>query len=341
MSRAQRLARALDVAPLRGLLARIPTWNGVLVLNYHRVGDPGGQPWDHNLWSATEEQFDAQLSVLCREADVIGPQDLAAATGKGRHVMLTFDDGYRDNHELAFPLLRSHGLTATFFLATGFLDEPHVAWWDEITWMTRRASKGEIPAGDWLDAPITLGDGASAAAADLVAIYKRLPEERTEPYLQFLADATGAGRCGPAEAAGMWMTWDMAREVRDSGMTIGGHTVTHPLLGYISPARQEEEITTCARRLREELGEPMRWFAYPVGSPDAFTSTTKEILRREGVEHAFSFYGGYLAGTPTDAFDVPRFHVGPGMDRARLRATLRLPRLFAPTDQTRPVRQQL
>jgi peptidoglycan/xylan/chitin deacetylase (PgdA/CDA1 family) len=333
MSRAQRLAGVLDFAPLRGLLARIPTWKGVLVLNYHRIGDPEGQPWDPALWSVTAEQFDDQLAVLSREADVIGPQDLAAVTGKGRHVMLTFDDGYRDNYELAFPLLQSHGLTATFFLATGFLDEPHVAWWDEIAWMTRRASNAEVPAGEWLDDSVRLQDGASdSAGAQLVAVYKRLPEERTEPYLRFLADATGAGRCGPREAAEMWMTWDMAREMRDAGMTLGGHTVTHPLLGNISPARQEEEITTCARRLREELGEPMRWFAYPVGSPDAFTSTTKDILRREGVEHAFSFYGGYVAGTLTDPFDFPRIHVGPVMDRVRLRATLRLPQLFAPTD---------
>jgi peptidoglycan/xylan/chitin deacetylase (PgdA/CDA1 family) len=332
MSRSQRLAGLLDAPPLRRMLARVPTWKGVLLLNYHRIGDAGGQPWDRTLWSATEQQFDDQLAVLAREADVIGPADLPAvvASGKGRHVLLTFDDGYRDNYQLAFPLLRSHGLTASFFLATGFIDRPHVAWWDEIAWMTRRAQSGQLAAGEWLDTPLALGGAEQdAAIAELLRVYKRLPEARTGPYLEFLGEATGAGRCGLGEAAEMWMTWEMARELRDAGMSIGGHTATHPLLAQTSPERQAEEIATCARRLREELDEEMRWFAYPVGSPDAFSATTKDILLRQQVELAFSFYGGYVSGKSIDPLDIPRVHVGPQMNASRLRATLRLPRLFA------------
>ncbi|HWI22363.1 MAG TPA: polysaccharide deacetylase family protein [Baekduia sp.] len=333
-SRQQRLAGLLNAAPIRPWLRAFPTWKGVLVLNYHRIGDSEHQPWDRTLWSVTEQQFDDQLSVLAREADVIGPGDLASvlAAGKGRHVMLTFDDGYRDNYELALPLLRSHGLTATFFLATGFIDDPRVAWWDEIAWIVRRASAEEIPAGNWLASAVSLGDDPDAAIAELVQIYKRIPDAERPAYLGFLAAATGSGPCAPAEAAGMWMTWDMARELRDAGMSIGGHTVTHPLLGQISPERQRAEIDECARRLREELSDPMRWFAYPVGSRDAFGATTKEILRSHDVEYAFSFYGGYLSGAARDRYDIPRVHVGPMMDIPRLRATLRMPQLFARSD---------
>ncbi|MGB2710613.1 MAG: polysaccharide deacetylase family protein, partial [Conexibacter sp.] len=141
ISRTDRAAAALDARWLRALLARLPLWRGVLVLNYHRVGDGSATPWDHTLWSATAEGFDAQLTFLARHAEVVGPDDLPAlaAGRRGRRVLLTFDDGYRDNHEIAYPLLRRHGLQATFFLATGFLDRPHVAWWDEIAWMVRHA----------------------------------------------------------------------------------------------------------------------------------------------------------------------------------------------------------
>lgn len=334
MSRLNTLARLLDHAPLQWSLRRLPTWNGVLTLNYHRVGDAAAHPWDRTLWSASESLFDDQLSVLARECDVIGPGDVAVASAsRGRHVLLTFDDGYRDNYELAFPLLRSYGLSATFFLATGFIDEPHVAWWDEIAWMARRSTRSEIPAGEWLSAPAALGgDGHDAGAAELVRVYKTLPQERTGPYLDFLAETTGAGRCGPSEAAGMWMTWDMAREMRDAGMTIGGHTVNHPILARIPVAQQELEIAGCATRLGEELGQPMRWFGYPVGSPDAFTAETQNLLRDAGVEMAFSFYGGYLTGPPADPFDVPRVHAGPRLDKALLRLTLAWPQRFARPD---------
>ncbi len=128
------------------------------------------------------------------------------------------------------------------------------------------------------------------------------------------------------------MTWDHARELRAGGMTIGGHTVTHPLLARVPEERQREEIDGCAARLRERLQEPMRWFSHPVGSPDAFTARTRALLDERGVELAFSFYGGYAGGRALDRLDVPRIHVGPAMDVQRLRATLRLPQLFARPD---------
>lgn len=332
-SRSEQVASLLDAQPLRALLGHVPTWRGVIVLNYHRVGDAAGQPWDRSLFSADAGRLDEQLALLAREADVVGPADLPglAASGRGRHVMLTFDDGYRDNYEVAYPLLRRHGLSATFFLASGFLDAPHAAWWDEIAWMARNATRPEVPAAQWLPAAVPLAD-ADVAAATLVRVYKELPAERTAAYLDFLAEETGAGRCGPERVADMWMTWAMAREMRDGGMTIGGHTVTHPLLARLPEQEQAAEISGCALRLREELDEPMRWFSYPVGAPDTFTPATRQLLRDQGVELAFSFYGGYFDGSEWDPFDVRRIHVGPLMDRSRLHATLRVPRLFARPD---------
>jgi peptidoglycan/xylan/chitin deacetylase (PgdA/CDA1 family) len=312
---------------------RLPRWRGVLTLNYHRVGDASGQPWDRTLWSATAEAFDAQLAVLARDADVIAPDEVRAAMRsgrRGRRVLITFDDGYRDNWEIAFPLLRRHGLPATFFLATGFLDDPHVAWWDELAWMVRRSAAPELAAGAQLAAPLSLrADDHDATIAALCDLYKALPSERAEALLDHVADASGAGRCPPAAAAELWMTWDMARELHAGGMRIGGHTVSHPLLSRVSPERQQEEIAGCARRLADELGEPMRWFAYPVGSRDAFTAETEGILAAEGVELAFSFYGGWGRFDRWQALDVPRVHVGPHYSPQLVFAALVAPQLFA------------
>lgn len=334
-SRSDRVATALDARWLRAVLARVPAWRGVLTLNYHRVGDSSGQPWDRTLWSTTAEGFDEQLAYLGRHAQIVGPSDLAAVatSGRGRFVALTFDDGYRDNYEIAYPLLRRHGVEAAFFLATGFLDDPHVAWWDEIAWMVRRAERSCVAAGEWLAADVPLTPGAEEAAiATLVHAYKAMPAERTNAYLDHLAEATGAGRCGAGDAADLWMTWEMARELRDGGMTIGGHTVTHPVLAQLPADAQEREIAGCAGRLQEELGEPMRWFAYPVGFRGSFTDVTQAILARYGVELAFSFYGGYARYSQWEPLDIPRIHVGPQMDRRLLQASWRLPQLFARPD---------
>jgi peptidoglycan/xylan/chitin deacetylase (PgdA/CDA1 family) len=317
-SAGERVAGMLDVAWARPLLRRLPTWRGVLVLNYHRVGDSTGSPFDHALWSATADGFDAQLALLARETDVVGPEDVDALArgGRGRHVLITFDDGYRDNYEIALPLLRAHGLSATFFLATGFLDRPHVAWWDEIAWMTRNATK-------------PLPGGGDAVGKRLTHEYKHLPAERTAAFLDEIAEQTGAGRCDAAAAAGMWMSWDEARELRDAGMSIGGHTVTHPVLGQLDEPQQRAEIGGCRERIGAQLSEPMRWFSYPVGFPGSFDATTQRLLGEHGVELAFSFYGGWQRAGALDPFDVPRVYVGPKLTQARLHAMLRMPQLYA------------
>jgi peptidoglycan/xylan/chitin deacetylase (PgdA/CDA1 family) len=332
-SRRDRAADLLAAPGISAAARRLPRWRGVLTLNYHRVGDWTGQPWDRTLWSATAEAFDAQLAVLAREADAIAPDDVPAALRSrrpGRRVLITFDDGYRDNWEIAFPLLRRHGLPATFFLATGFLDRPHVAWWDELAWMVRHAAAEELTPVESLDAPLSLRVADhDATIAALCERYKSLPAERAAELLDEVAGQTGAGRCGAAEAQELWMTWDHARELRDGGMRIGGHTVTHPLLSRVSRERQEEEIAGCARRLERELGEPMRWFAYPVGSRDAFTPETQQLLAAQGVELAFSFYGGWGDFGSWDPLDVPRVHVGPHYRPELVFAALVAPRLFA------------
>jgi peptidoglycan/xylan/chitin deacetylase (PgdA/CDA1 family) len=324
-SRRDRAAALLAKPGVRSVARRLPRWRGVVVLNYHRIGESAGQPWERTLWNGTAERLDEQLATLTRDAEVVGPGDLAElrrAGRPGRRVLLTFDDGYRDNHELAFPLLRRHEVRATFFVATGFLDRARAVWWDEIAWMVRHATRDALPEG------LALGPEEDATIGTLVARYKQLQGEQTDRFLEDLAETTGAGRCGADQAAELWMTWDMVRELLDGGMDVGGHTVDHPILARLPVEQQAQEIAGCARRLQEELGRPMTWFAYPVGARDTFTADTKRLLREQGVQLAFSFYGGFASFAHWDPFDVPRLHVGPGHGPELLRAALWLPRLF-------------
>jgi PST family polysaccharide transporter len=317
------------------VLARVPSWSGVLVLTYHRIGRPGGRVHDPALWSATQEAFDEQLRWLARHADVVSGDELPAALALrgGRRVALTFDDGYRDNYELAYPALRAHGLPATFFLATGFLDRPHVAWWDEISWMVRSSRAGGIDdAGAWPIGPLRWGDDdRSVAVSRLVECYWSLPQARTAEYLDWLARACATGRADPSAAADTWMTWDMAREMRAGGMTFGAHTVTHPLLARCTPARQRAEVDVSVARLRAELGTAPSLFAYPVGGRGAFDDVTRACLREAGITHAFSFYGGHAAPGrgDVDPLDIPRAFVGPSISPERFRARVLAPQVFA------------
>jgi peptidoglycan/xylan/chitin deacetylase (PgdA/CDA1 family) len=316
------------IAPIARML---PRWRGVIVLNYHRIGNGAGQPWDRTLWNVDAEEFDRQLEVLSRDAEVLTPENVVGLAGEatpGRRVLLTFDDGYRDNYEIAYPLLRRHGLTATFFPATAFLDGGRIAWWDELAWIVHRATCATLPAGPWSPTPLPLGPDQQHTTSVLVGYYKGLASLDAEMFVEQVAEASGAGRCPPAEYESLWMTWDMVRELRLGGMAIGGHTATHPILARLTVAEQENEISEGARRLASELGSPMRWFAYPVGSRASFTAATQQILRDHGIELAFSFHGGFASFARLDPLDVPRVHVSSAHRPELLQAMLVLPRLF-------------
>jgi O-antigen/teichoic acid export membrane protein/peptidoglycan/xylan/chitin deacetylase (PgdA/CDA1 family) len=325
------VAGALERSGLGAVLARIPTWRGVLVLGYHRIGRPGHGVHDARLWSATQQDFDRQLRFLARHVQVVSGDELPAAleARRGRHVALTFDDGYRDNYELAYAVLRAHGLPAVFFLATGFLDRPHVAWWDEIAWMARVSPRAGLAPGGWLSAPLRFEEhGREAAIRALVGVYQGLPEARAEEFLDWLGEATGAGRADPTAASSTWMTWDMVREMRRGGMAFGAHTVDHPVLARCSTDRQQREIAGSVARVRDELGEPATLFSYPIGARDTFDERTRVSVRNAGITHAFSFYGGYQRHGRLDPLDIPRAYVSPTLSPARFRAGVTLPRVF-------------
>src|SRR5829696_470938 len=93
----------------RGLgevLRRIGAWRGPLVLTFHRVGDPRGSPLDPAPFSATAEEFEAHVAHLADATDAVGLDDVPRAL-RARRVLVTFDDGYRDAYEVAFPILRA------------------------------------------------------------------------------------------------------------------------------------------------------------------------------------------------------------------------------------------
>lgn len=330
MSKTARVARLLDLPGIGAVLDRAAAWRGVLVLCYHRIGDPSGSPWDRALYSATPEAFDAQVRHLAATCDVVGPREVPALSrARGRHVLITFDDGYRDNHVHALPILRSHGVAAAFFLVPGFIDRPRVPWWDEVAWMVRRSERPGIPAGGPLGAPVHFDEpNREEAIAVLLGAYKALPGEQGEALLDHIAEAGGTGRADPSEARTTWVTWGMARDLCDAGMHVGGHTVDHPVLARLPRAAQAEQVAGCARRLGEELGLSMRWFSYPVGLRDAFDGDTRACLEEQGVELAFSLYGG-VAGGRIDRLDVPRTSIGWGTTHGMFRSTLRAPALLA------------
>jgi peptidoglycan/xylan/chitin deacetylase (PgdA/CDA1 family) len=320
-------ARLLATPGVRRLVAAALPHDGVLVLNYHRVGDSSRSRYDRGLWSATAEGFDAQVAFLKENCDVIGVNDIADALRRpnGRYVAITFDDGYLDNHDIALPVLRYRRVPAAFFIATGFIDRKLLPWWDAIAMQVRESSSASIDLAPWMPGPIVLGTHREASIRRIIATYKDLPAGQTALFRARLADETGLE--APETVEGQWMDWDMVRALARAGMTIGGHTVNHPILSSLPMDEQRAEIEGCAQRLGEELGIGMTHFAYPVGGPTTFDNDTMRLLREAGVRQAFSFYGG-VARAASAQLDLQRVPVSQDTSQDLFRAMVQLPQMF-------------
>ena len=314
------------------LLGKVLPGSGVLVLNYHRIGNGKGSPFDRGLWSTSAESLTDQIRFCKSRLEMITPDDLprALAAGRGRYGIITFDDGYRDNYEVAFPILKAEGVPATFFITTGLIDTPKLPWWDEIAWMVRTSQRNRIELPGWIPAPLTFDEpDREEVVRALLRVYKAMLSESTVRYLDVIAEATGSGRYGGEAGKNLWMDWDMLREMKTAGMTIGGHTVSHQVLSRLTPEKQQEEIRGCADRLVAEMNEPMRYFSYPSGGLQRFDASSRVCLREANVQYAFSYYGGCNRFRDWDDYDIRRIAVEPCLTPEWFKSIVAFPRLFA------------
>ncbi len=329
--RLQRLAASglgpLAAPMLRPAARRAPALG--LVLAYHRIGVPGDSPLDHALWNASAEQFEAQVRWLQRHADLVPLSELPGLLerGRGRYVALTFDDGYLDNHRVAFPILRAAGASATFFISTGFVDQPRTPWWDEIAWIIRSTARHTLGVpGTKQSVPTTVDK--PAAIRSILSAVKRLPGGDFESCVVALAQEAETGRI-PESLRPAWLTWQDLLEMETGGMEIGGHTVNHPVLARLDPAQQRDELQASHDRLQAELGAKPRAMSYPVGSLGAFDLVTQSLAEATGWTMACHYAGGALIGPIRERFAVPRMAVEPYTRLADLAAALAWPGHFA------------
>lgn len=306
------------------------TWRGVVTLSYHRFAPPSARPPSYA--SATPETLREQLQLLSAYCEILRSDQLneRVLAESGRRVIITVDDCYRDNYEVGFPVFAAHGIPATFFLVSGFVDGTALPWWDEIAWMVAASARERLDPSHWWQAAMPLrGPHAADTVTELVRVRRGLDPSRGADMLDQLAVATGSGRRPAEHGSGDFMTWEMAREMAAAGMSFGGHTDTHPVLSTLSADEQRTEIGRGLDRIASELGERPTVFAYPVGLQGTFDATTKAAVADAGVRLAFSNYGGYTRRRNWDPLEIRRAGVSLATSKPAFRWTVGLPAVFA------------
>jgi len=303
--------RISQVASRAGLLwafEQLPSRPGLVVFSHHRIGNRDECEYNRDLFSATAEQFDYQLSYIKRHIPTLLPHELAELMQTKKkltrlHAIITFDDGYIDNYELAFQLLKQHDLRAAFFVITSFIGTSHLPWWDEIAYLVRNTRLPSLSIQSSSPITVDLRTGREEAIRQLVEAYKS--EENHDPAA-FMQQLRAEAQVKPPMPQRRFLNWDEVKEIAAAGMEIGSHTRSHPLLSRLTDVEQQEEFRESKAILEQNLGLPVTSFAYPNGTRRDFTAETQRIARTAGFKAAFSFYGGINPPDGGEPYNVLR-----------------------------------
>ena len=239
----------------------------LVILNYHRAS--GGDLRRHLLYLRRHYRL-LHLEAALEELSAPQPADKPARQRR-MPLVLTFDDGYHDNYTHAFALARELQVPITIFLIPGYVQSGEHFWWLEGKRLAQQAQVDEVTIEErtyHLDRP---GEReALAGAIDSRLRYAPSVTQR-EAFLLAVRQRLGVpGELTLEEEAERPLTWAEVHKMQESGwVSFGAHTMHHPILAYLAdPQEVQREVQECRTVLEQQLGHPVRTFAYPVGKPE-------------------------------------------------------------------------
>jgi peptidoglycan/xylan/chitin deacetylase (PgdA/CDA1 family) len=283
------------------------------ILIYHRVINIEKDPYHI---AVSEKNFSNHVEYICEKytpLSLAGYADLARTQQlPHRSVVITFDDGYRDNFVNAKPILENANCPATIFAVSGKVNGQTEFWWDDVERVL--LSNETLPE----NLQLSIGDKTfsfdtssrdlcQAAFAQIHPLVRLLSAKEREQVVLDLANWSGLGQLGRPD--NLPMKEDELRAVAQSGLIeIGAHTITHPVLSTLTREAQQTEIMGSQESLEKILGNPVRTFSYPYGNPSDFNSTTLEIVKAAGFVAAVTTVQGSVE-IQDDIFQLKRCEV--------------------------------
>lgn len=252
--------------------------------------------------------FDKICKFIANNYKVLSLRDAAVGLYSGSlprlAACITFDDGYRDNFDIALPILLRYELTATFFIATAYLDGGRM-WNDIIIEALRVVRPGMLDLSDFGLSKVAIEDSMKSrlrVGCEIIKTIKYLHGEKR----QAIADAVGNLGSLPDESD-LMMSTENVRQLCKAGMEIGAHTHSHPILSSIPPEQAKWEIFEGRRLLENIVGGAVEVFAYPNGNPEQdYDESHVDMVRQAGFIAAVSTRRA-IASKDSDLLQLPRF----------------------------------
>ena len=276
------------------LLTRTVSVNAAAVLMYHGVTDSSFMP-PHIDFHIPVGIFRRHLRFLRRRYQVVPLsrllEKLASGERLNKEIVLTFDDGYRNNYLHAAPLLRQYGMSAAAFLTTDYIGTSQ--------WLPLNDLYMLWAAGEFSNPEVQ---------AKRERIRLSPMEETSDLVAEVRARSARLNRAPAADSFDM-MSWDEVRQLAADGMEIGSHSCSHISTSAENEDVQRRELQVSRQSIEAQLGMPCRLFAYPYGRPPYIDHKSARLVRECGYSCAVTTEYG-LVSPSTDPFRIPRAGYG-------------------------------
>lgn len=258
--------------------------------------------WANPLGRADERAFEAFVRSLLRVYRIVSLGDAVSPSGRAsrwREIALTFDDGFKDNVEVAAPVLTKLGVPATFFLVNEFLSGELVPWWESVAWAVKEDSSAATSGSQ---------EREPAGLASTLDELKRLTHASRRKRVQEII--ASARPVVPFEQKSPMMDWGDAAKLLDLGFEVGSHTLAHAILARETADEQRRQMVESKLELERRLGTKVAHLAYPNGGSDDQNDLTLQIAEAAGYDSAATTVRGRI-GPHTRRSAIPRLVVHP------------------------------
>lgn len=305
------------------------------IVTYHGVRPVGYAPRDSSLDGnlVSEDDLRAQLRLLKNRYHVISPENFLSwlrnqETLPPYSVLLTCDDGLQNALTDMLPVLLDEGVRCLFFVTGASASATRtMLWYEDLFLLFLRVPAGKFDVsygGVSIQVELRSLEQRRVGWWDSVKRLSRLDSENRNAFIRFARAQFGLTERdldtpGPACRRFGLLTATELRELASAGMTIGAHTLGHPMLSHASAELAFAEICDGKTRLESILGKAVWAFAYPFGDAQSVTPQILTMARQAGFEAAFLNYaGGFGADLPR--YSLPRVHVTAAMSLAEFEA---------------------
>jgi peptidoglycan/xylan/chitin deacetylase (PgdA/CDA1 family) len=302
------------------------------LLAYHRVFPlpADDYPFSKEIISVCPEEFQRQMGFVAQNYDVINFNILSNLISSDTPLpkyplIITFDDGYFDNHDFAFNILRKFNLTATVFLTTSNIDSGEPFWYDEMYYILQNTSKSIITFDSGKHVIPIDATNRSNAIESISNLFGTVSNnDRQRLYHQLKEQADVEMTLSHKELVKP-LNWHQIKEMSKYGIEFGSHTANHPYLANTTDDEIMHELATSKESIQKNLGLEIKSVAYPFGS---YSDKVMECVRKSDYEFGIAYKHDIWRFDKSNKYGIPRIHVETDVNFNLFQANLLLPQVF-------------